>query len=78
MGGMPAAEEFQLELQVEGMTCAGCEAHAREAIEAIPGVASVAVSYRDGRAEVVWNRVPDDAAVSAAVDELGYRVAGRE
>lgn len=63
--------------RVEGMTCAGCEAHAREAIEAIPGVASVAVSYRDGRAEVVWNQTPDDSAVAAAIAEFGYRI-GRE
>ena len=59
--------------QVEGMTCAGCEGHAREAIEALPGVASVAVSYRDGSAEVVWSGEPDNAEVAAALGEVGYR-----
>jgi copper chaperone CopZ len=58
---------------VEGMTCAGCEGHAREAIEAIPGVVSVAVSYRDGVTEVVWSGEANDAAVVAALGELGYR-----
>lgn len=73
-----APTQTTVRYRIEGMTCAGCEGHAREAIEGIPGVGSVAVSYQESRAEVVWNRVPDDAAVSAAVDELGYRVAGRE
>lgn len=80
-GGGAAAEaaptQTAVSYLVEGMTCAGCEAHTREAIEGVPGVTSVAVSYRDGRAEVVWIGEQNDAAVSAAVAELGYRaVAG--
>jgi copper chaperone CopZ len=62
-----------VQYRVEGMTCAGCEGHAREAIEAIPGVVSVAVSYRDSSAEVVWSGEPDNAAVAGAIAEFGYR-----
>jgi len=58
---------------VEGMSCAGCEGHAREAIEGIPGVASAEVSHREGSAQVVWNTPPDHPAVSEAISELGYR-----
>lgn len=64
--------QTKVRYQVEGMTCAGCEGHAREAIEAIPGVASVAVSYRDGSAEVVWSGQRNDASVADAVAEFGY------
>ncbi|MDF1524471.1 MAG: cation transporter, partial [Trueperaceae bacterium] len=75
-GGGEVAEaaptQTTVRYQVEGMTCAGCEGHAREAIEAIPGVASVGVSYRDGSAEVVWSGQPNDAAVADAVAEFGY------
>ena len=67
-----APTQTTVHYQVEGMTCAGCEGHAREAIEALPGVASVAVSYRDGSAEVVWSGQPNDAAVADAVAEFGY------
>ncbi len=59
--------------RVEGMTCAGCEGHARESIEAIPGVVSAVVSYRSSTAEVVWSSEPDDAAVASALSEIGYR-----
>ncbi len=59
--------------RVEGMTCAGCEGHAREAIQSISGVTSVQVSYKDGSAQVIWSSLPDHAAVSDAVAGLGYR-----
>ena len=68
-----APQQTTVHYTVEGMTCAGCEAHAREAIEAIPGVASVAVSYQQGSAEVIWRDAPDHEAVSAAIAEFGYR-----
>ena len=76
-GGGEVAEaapaQTTVRYQIEGMTCSGCEGHARGAIEAIPGVVSVAVSYRNGNAEVVWSGEPDDAAVADAIAEFGYR-----
>lgn len=59
--------------KVEGMTCGACEVHTREAIEQVPGVVSAAVSFRDERARVDWDRTPDHAAVMAAVEGVGYR-----
>lgn len=54
---------------VEGMTCAGCEGHTREAIEAIPGVAAVAVSYRDGTVDGHRDpRIPGPAAWTGRMD----------
>lgn len=76
-GGGKVAEaapaQTTVRYRVEGMTCAGCEGHAREAIEAIPGVVSVAVSYRSGSAEVVWSGEANDTAVAEAIAESGYR-----
>lgn len=68
-----APTQTTVHYRVEGMTCAGCEGHAREAIEAIPSVVSMAVSYPDSSAEVVWSGEPDDAAVAGAIAEFGYR-----
>lgn len=76
-GGGEVAEaapaQTTVRYRVEGMTCAGCEGHAREAIEAIPGVVSVAVSYRSGSAKVVWSGEANDGAVAEAIAEFGYR-----
>jgi copper chaperone CopZ len=71
------AQQTSVQYRVDGMTCSGCEAHAREAIEATNGVSSAAVSFSDGTAVVVWNRVPDHRAVSAALVPLGYRARPR-
>ncbi len=72
-----APTETTMHYAVEGLTCLACEGHARGAIETIPGVASVAVSYREGSAEIVWRGDPDHAAVAAAVAPFGYRAAPR-
>ena len=68
-----AASQERSVYRLEGMTCLGCEAHAREAIAAIPGVVDVAVSYEAGSADVVWQGTADDGAVASAVGEFGYR-----
>ncbi|MEZ4266634.1 MAG: cation transporter [Myxococcota bacterium] len=70
-----APQQTLVRYHVDGMTCAACEAHAREAIEALPGVASAAVSYRDASVEVAWRGLPDPEAISRALAILGYRVA---
>jgi copper chaperone CopZ len=64
--------------KVSGMTCGGCAAHAVEVIERDERVASVNVSYADGEASVVWRAQPDDAAIAAALDDLGYSSVRKE
>ena len=41
-----------IELNVSGMTCDRCADHVREALEKLPGVQSVEVSYPQGTASV--------------------------
>lgn len=67
-----ASTQTTVRYKVEGMTCAGCKGHVRQAIGAIFGVTSVVVSYHDRSAEVVWSRQPNDAAVADAVAAFGY------
>jgi copper chaperone CopZ len=70
-----APQQTLVRYHVDGMTCAGCEAHAREAIETVPGVASAAVSYRGASVEVAWRGLSDPGAISRALATWGYRVA---
>lgn len=60
-------------LEVDGMTCAHCEATVRRAIESIDGVESADVSLEQRRAEVEFSA--DLATVEQivhAVDQAGY------
>lgn len=62
---------MQTDLKVEGMTCQNCVRHAREALEAVPGVSSAEVDLDSGTA-VVQHEGADLEAMIAALDEEGY------
>jgi copper chaperone CopZ len=58
---------------VEGMTCGGCAAAARDALLDLPGVAHVDVSFEERRATIIWNEHADDLAVVSALEREGFR-----
>lgn len=60
------------EYQVSGMSCGHCEGSIRTEVSQIPGVTETEVSAATGRLSVTAERLVDDAAVIAAVDEAGY------
>ncbi len=64
-------------IRVEGMMCMHCVAHVKKALEELPGV-TAEVDLDGGRAVVRAEQLPDDAALTSAVTEAGYKVAGIE
>ncbi len=42
----------EITLTIQGMTCKGCEVRIKEALEGLPGVRHVTVSYQTGEARV--------------------------
>jgi len=60
---------------VVGMTCGHCVASVTEEISELPGVSDVAVVLETGAVTVTSTEPLDEAAVSAAVVEAGYRLA---
>lgn len=61
------------QLKITGMTCDSCATHVRKALEKVPGVQSVRVSYAQGTAEVTLVDGTPTEGLVAAVDALGYR-----
>jgi len=65
---------------IAGMTCEGCAAHVKDAVEGTPGVASAELSYEKETLRVLLD--PDlrvtDAQIIAAVEALGYRATRKE
>lgn len=61
---------------VTGMTCNHCVASVSEEIGAIPGVTSVDVDLATGKVVIDSTTDLDPRAVSDAVEEAGYSVAG--
>ena len=71
-----AASSPQIELPVEGMTCASCERAVERSLQAVDGVVAVSASATEGRVVVTTANVarpPRDVLV-AAVAAAGYRV----
>lgn len=60
-------------ISIEGMHCQHCVAAVNEALQAVPGVTSVAVSLENNNA-VVEGANLDDAALKAAVEDTGFDV----
>ena len=60
---------------VVGMTCGHCVASVTEELTELPGVTDVAVVLETGAVTVTSAEPLDEAAVRAAVEEAGYRLA---
>ncbi len=60
-------------LSIEGMSCNHCAAHVKEALTGVSGVESADVSL-EKKSAVVTGGGFDDAALKAAVAEVGYEV----
>ena len=72
-----AAEWVEVTLNVEGMTCDGCENAIKAGVESLDGIASVESSHEEG-----WTKVKYDKALTSAEDiegkitDTGYEVKG--
>lgn len=63
----------RFELALDGLRCMNCVAHAKKALEAIPGVAAD-VTLDPQRALVRMDRDVPESALRAAIEGEGYRV----
>ncbi len=76
---VPQNQEGEMNMKtihIEGMMCQHCVAHVKTALEAIPGTAAE-VDLESGTAKVSGGAL-DDAALTKAVVDAGYKVTGIE
>lgn len=66
-------ENVTVTLLVRGMMCGHCEARVKAALEALPGVERVDVSYESGRAVVTLSAPISQRILKKAVQNAGYR-----
>ncbi|MBX3622759.1 MAG: heavy metal translocating P-type ATPase, partial [Rhizobacter sp.] len=67
------ARADDIELQIEGMTCASCVARVERALQRVPGVVAAQVNLATERAEVVrWKGQAATADLLAALERAGY------
>ncbi|WP_210528362.1 heavy metal translocating P-type ATPase [Rubellimicrobium arenae] len=64
----------EVDLAIEGMSCASCVSHVEKALKAVPGVTEVTVNLATERAHVRFGRgVATPAELVAAVQDAGYQ-----
>ena len=61
-------------IKVEGMMCQHCVAHVKKALEDAAAGCDVTVDLDAGKAVVSGKTLPEDAALTKAVTEAGYKV----
>jgi copper chaperone len=62
-------------MNVQGMTCGGCVASVTRVLQAVPGVADVAVTLQPGAAKVTFDPARTNApALMGAIVDAGYDV----
>ncbi|MBR4910170.1 MAG: cadmium-translocating P-type ATPase [Clostridia bacterium] len=81
--GRVCAEEakegkMMITMKIEGVMCAHCEARIKAALEAVDGVACARVSHETGTALIELSGAADNAALTVAVENAGYKVLGIE
>jgi copper chaperone len=59
-------------INIKGMSCNHCVMHVTEALKEVPGVSNVVVNLKDGTAIVETNVPVADAALAAAITDVGY------
>ncbi len=65
---------IQLNLPIEGMTCASCVSRVERALAAVPGVVSASVNLATERAQLQVGAEATARALAAAVERAGYAV----
>lgn len=65
--------------EVEGMTCAGCEAHVESEVNNLDGILSVKASYANTNTVVEYDKTKVDlTAIRKAINTTGYKVIDTE
>jgi copper chaperone len=65
----------QLEFDVDGMSCGGCEGNVAEALNGLQGVESVNADHGDGTVSVAYEETKTDASeMTDAIEGAGYEV----
>ena len=75
----PAAEWVEVVLEVDGMTCEGCENAIRAGVDNLEGIETVESSHQEGWTRVRYDRnLTSREQIEEKITETGYTVAGEK
>lgn len=65
---------IKITLEVTGMMCVMCEAHANNAIKEAFNVKSVVSSHKDNKTEITTEKDISDKELQAVIEKAGYKL----
>lgn len=69
----------QLNMEVKGMTCSGCEEHVKHALNRLDGILEADVSYEESRATVKFDTSQTSSdEIIEAINDTGYKVVNQD
>ncbi len=71
---LPAEASAEIEIGIDGMTCASCVRRVEKSLARVPGVIDVAVNLATDRARVTYAEAPDAMALAQSIKDGGYTV----
>jgi len=72
-----SAEWVEVTLNVEGMTCNGCENAIKAGVESLEGIAAVESSFEEGWTKVKYDKSATSVAeIEGKITDTGYEVGG--
>ena len=64
----------EIEFNVEGMMCSGCENRVKNALSLIDGVEAVEASFETGVVKITLTKEVQENEFKEAIEDLGYKV----
>ena len=72
-----SAEWVEVTLNVDGMTCNGCENAIKAGVESLEGIAAVECSFEEGWTKVKYDKSATSVeAIEGKITDTGYAVKG--
>lgn len=64
----------EIEINVKGMVCGGCEKRVRNAVSSIEGVENVIANHETGKVDVAYKDNIDVQAIKEKIEDIGFEV----
>ena len=64
----------ELEFNVYGMMCAGCENRVKNALKTVDGVKEVYASHEENKVKVVLDKEVEETVIKEKIEDIGYEV----
>lgn len=65
---------MEINLNVEGMMCSGCENRVQNALKEVEGVTNVVANHTSKKVTITTNGNVDESKLKEIIEDLGYEV----